>query len=229
MNRPQMINPVTKNIMNIFSEEFENLLDQGYTIEQLLNIKTSDLPILPTSTNIPLTGYPDIDLNILRNVDYNYLKKYCQLNKYTYKLCQRKDFWLDIIKRDGLTLPKPLNIKDVDWMLVYFSLRDANTMFLQLNDDWDDVYTIYIYSKYNISTIISLLNKSNINIPDVLLLYDKDVSIEKLKLQVVDEDRCIIDILFYHLQPTEISVNEKEINDFLFYLNYYNILRFFGL
>lgn len=59
MNRPQMINPKTKSIMNIFSYEFEDLLDQGYTMSYLLS-----LPLLKPSSNIPLTGNPDIDLQI---------------------------------------------------------------------------------------------------------------------------------------------------------------------
>ena len=38
MNRPQVINPKTGNVMNLFSEDVEALLDEGYHIKDIFSI-----------------------------------------------------------------------------------------------------------------------------------------------------------------------------------------------
>jgi hypothetical protein len=105
MNRPQIKSP-NGPIINIFSNQFQDLLDQGYTVDDLLGISMTQLPVLPTSPNIPFTGLPDIDLNILNQLnDFNKIKEACRVNKYTLVLCQSNYFWLTKIQNGNLFIP----------------------------------------------------------------------------------------------------------------------------
>jgi hypothetical protein len=89
MNRPQIINPVTKQIIQLFSDDVESLLDQGYSIDNILS-----LPILPVSKNIPLTSLKELDTEIFLNLDLDDLKNVCDINKYTKNICDDKLFGL---------------------------------------------------------------------------------------------------------------------------------------
>ena len=101
MNRPQVINPKTGVIVNLFSKALEELLDEGYTVELL-----KYLPILETSPHIPLTGYPELDIEIMKHLDITDLKVMCKINQYTANLCSTQHFWIVKMRDNHLTLPR---------------------------------------------------------------------------------------------------------------------------
>lgn len=59
--------------------------------------------------NIPFTGYPDIDLEILSQMNLKDVKKTCTINKYLNNLCNRSDFWKQKINTELLYIPSTLN------------------------------------------------------------------------------------------------------------------------
>lgn len=108
--RPQIINPKNGKIINLFSHDIENLLNEGYSIENLL------IAILPTSPNIPLTGYEDLDLKIMMELNDKEIALLCSVNQYTDRLCKTKHFW--IAKFNNENLP----ISDVDNLLKAYQI-----------------------------------------------------------------------------------------------------------
>lgn len=114
---PSIRHPITNQLINLYSDDINELLDQGHNINDLLS--------LPTIKHFnPMTNIEDIDYNILINMSYNELKVFCQTNKYTQKLCSNKLFWFDKIKRDLLPLPTlELLNKQKNWLKVYYILH----------------------------------------------------------------------------------------------------------
>lgn len=231
MNRPEMINPITKKIIYIFSEELMQLLDEGYTIEQLLNINPKDLPILPISPYIPFTGYEDIDLTTLLNLELYELKKVCKTNTYVHKLCKRKDFWLQKMKHDNLILPTPLQIKNVDWMRIYESLKDAH-IFMTDIENFDDIF-INMYKQYHLDDVVWILEKCDIVIPDSFIvylnMYDK-VSISSINLYQYVTNKILAYKINIYLEienelTTAVYIEKNQMLLFLFYMFYYNLIE----
>lgn len=214
MNRPQMKGPDGK-IINIFSNEFEEYLDEGYTIEQLLNINRKQFPILETSPHIPLTGYPDIDLQILGHLDiYDFNRGY-KINRYTEQLSQRDDFWKQKIVNENLYIPNPLNIMNVNWRTVYNAAYHTLQYIEELNVDG-----YIIFDKYTPAYINNILKKININ--DEL---DVDTPLYgHFKLSYNENDNnYVLEFVYSHFAIIYITLNKLQAYDFIFYSLYYNI------
>lgn len=215
MNRPQMIGP-DKKIINIFSQDFERYLEQGYSIEELLNTTSKSMPILITSPYIPYTGYPDIDLLTLNHLPFEDIKNQCKINKYTKSLCQQDYFWKQKIINENLYIPTPLNV-DHNWMKIYQAALETKTTIWILNhDEGIDI------NNYSIKQLNIILDKSNINIPDDLL--DSKEKIMNLSVYFYDNN-------FYQLEfqitpdynRREIVINQEQCYKLIFYTVYYYI------
>lgn len=222
MNRPQMYDPNGK-IINIFSDDFERLLDQGYTIEQLLHISKNSIPILETSPNIPLTGYPDIDLTTLSQLHITDLKKICNINKYAKQLCQRKDFWLQKIKDEDLYIPSLDSIKNISWLKVYETASNVT-------NDIDIIYDIdeitRIKGEFKAKDIIAMMEKSNIEVSDQLRDTNKDIKIIDIYYNYKeDKEFYVISIEISRYVDDENQITKKQLYDFLFYSEYYGIIK----
>ena len=82
---PTIVHPVTKQIMNMFSDAFNALLDQGFN--------ETDLFMRPRIQNQdPLTYIKDVDYEMMIHLPFEQLKALCQCNHYTYQLCQNNIF-----------------------------------------------------------------------------------------------------------------------------------------
>lgn len=46
------------------------------------------------------TYSPDLDLQILKNTPYSELVKVCETNNYLKQICNREEFWLELLERD---------------------------------------------------------------------------------------------------------------------------------
>lgn len=124
---PTIYHPITKQPINLFSEEINELLDQGYNEQDLLTKPR----IVGKSI---LTGITDIDYEMMMYLNDKQLKQLCYVNQYSYKLCYGKDsgqFWLRKFKDEQLLLPDHLN--DVNWVKVYGVLRSITTYMLESN------------------------------------------------------------------------------------------------
>lgn len=206
MNRPQIVNPVTKKIMNVFSEEFESLLDQGFTIKQLL-----DMPLLKPSPNIPLTGNMDIDRQLIINLPLYELKKLCEVNKYTRSLCQVKEFWLDKMKMNGLTLPE-IKIKNIDWLRLYDVLL-TTTEILEVEDE----YNFIMNDSFQVADLLKLLKMSNLDIPEDTDLPSNDEPVQFINF-LFDKNNFKIILTFRTL-----NVTKSQMLLFILYIYYYNL------
>lgn len=206
--RPQIINPITNQIMNVFSKDFENLLDQDYNIHQLLNI-----PYLKTSPNIPLTGFPDIDRNLIIYLPLSDLTNLYYVNRYARSLCHTKEFWLDKIKNEDLTLPK-INIQNVNWVLLYSALENAMSI-IKININSDDFTRFEMIESFQISDLLKLLKLSNINYD--LKHNGKIIPIIEIALEF---DKTITILV----QTIEIPTTKVQLLVFLIYMYYYNLI-----
>lgn len=214
MNRPQFKTPDGR-IIQIFSEDVEDLLDQGYTIEELFGIKRNQLPILETSQGIPFTGYPDIDLHILDNMYIYQIKKICSTNKYTRTLCNRSDYWKQRIMNEQLYVPNPLDIKNVNWMEVYEAAFYTEQDMKDLKNDGtfglSDISDINI----GISNIHSILKK-------FIKLPEKITSVTELVFYYnTDTEKYSIGIS-YPYRVKHAKVTQDQIQNILFYYHYIN-------
>lgn len=204
-----MINPLTGMIIPIFSKEILNLLDQGYTLEQLLNIDQSQLPILTTSPHIPFTGNPDIDLTILENMNHDEIMKVCNVNQYTRNLCKRKDFWMKMIEKEGITIPD-IKIKNIDWMNLYDALYQSTYIIENMDDD----NTYYITAKITKNNFLILLQK--IGIKD----FVDDDEITYISIDIFDDNHYILSINDnFTIHPPKDSIIL-----FLIYMHYYDFI-----
>lgn len=109
---PVIYHPITNKLINLYSNEINELLTQGYSEEDLLARRS-----LLSNT---LTGLADADYNILINMKYDQLMTLCQTNKYTYKLCENKQFWINKVNYDNLPVPDKSLFNDISGMKIYY-------------------------------------------------------------------------------------------------------------
>lgn len=107
----------------------------------------------------PLTNNKDIDYDILINMKFDQLVTLCQTNKYTYNLCENKQFWINKVTHDYLSLPDKSLLNDVDGMQIYFL---CYTITYHIDNSWWDV---------NILMISDLIKKY---VPD----YDEELDVD---------------------------------------------------
>ena len=84
MYYPKIRCPVTNKIIKLYSDDVNKLLDQGYKIENFIPITYFSF----------FTNNEDMDFEIMSHVPIKQLLLICQLNKYSYKLLQKKHLWV---------------------------------------------------------------------------------------------------------------------------------------
>lgn len=209
---PSIRHPITGQIIQIYSDEIQELLDQGFTEKQLLNIPREKY-------NEYLTGLSDVDYNIMLYLPFSELKKLCQTNKYAHKLCYNKEFWLEKIVYDDILLPTfVFKLVDVNWITVYEILK------------WINMYNAYVFSNSSNAFIINtnklkkfniLLKKYNIDYiagDDLKYIsyYNINDNTYDLQFIILDDDELIND----HQQ----NYNKKKFIQFLFEGFYNNLI-----
>ncbi len=210
MNRPQIINPETKQIIKLFSEDVESLLDQGYTIENILSY-----PILSVSKNIPLIGLKELDEEIFLNLDVNDLKNVCNINQYTQKICNDKSFWLKKLVLNHLDLPD-LKIDNIDWFRLYeaISSTKSNLYMIKIFDD-TILYEIKPrFYTYDFTLYLQLIN------------YDNEV---KFKFKKIKRITCYYNETYkcnIHTKSTNyiLDMSKDLLNLLIIYMKYDNII-----
>lgn len=208
--RPKMINPETLKIMDIYSDDFNNLLSKGYNINALLN---SPLKISP---NIPLTGYVDLDYEIMMYLNLKDLEILCHINHYTKKLCDNKTFWLKRIKFYNLERPD-IEIDNINWLHYYRAIVRMK--------QYEEVKVLEIstVNNYQIIHFINMFNKLNIDIPEKLkelqnaIIKTIDMEEEKITIYYLDNNN--------NTQWITIKKTHDKLKLIVFYLYYYYIVK----
>ena len=142
---PTIVNPETKEYMNIFSEDFNKLLAQGYTESQLLSAKR-------VVFQNPLTNIKDVDYQILMDLPIYQLRPLCATNQYTRQLCQNRQFWLQKINRDGLDVAFPTNFNDYkidNWIKVYDILDTIDAWLIEDTDGRTEITAMINHTEIN--------------------------------------------------------------------------------
>jgi hypothetical protein len=150
---PTIYHPVTKQPINLFSEEVNELLSEGYTEKFLLNQKR-------ITHQSPFHHIEDIDYEKMMHMGFRELKLLCSTNKYAYKLCQDKNFWMKKFYYDKLYIPnKELLATTTNWLKAYYML-EAITEYMNESSVEDKSKALIT------KDIIPLLHKHNTEIID---------------------------------------------------------------
>lgn len=152
---PTIYHPITRQPINLFSDEINELLDQGFTEQNLLN---SQRVVYTT----PFHDIPDVDYEMMMNLNFDQLRVTCNTNKYAYKLCQNKEFWLNKFRYDNLFIPDNLP-NNTNWLKAYYMLKNV-TAYMRESSENDLSEAIL----GDIDIVINLINKYNLGQVQVL-------------------------------------------------------------
>jgi hypothetical protein len=172
----QVLNCKTNKYINLYSTEVNRLLDDGYTLDDLLkNIKypnQSQHMILPKELNE----------QIMLLLDDVSLHQLCQTNRYMYKLYKRNSFWKQKIK-----LLYNINI-DKPNIFTYKKLNKINNQLIEYKNNKldlgcfyhdDIIVSIKIHPSYEI-----LLQSLNFNyscqFKNYKIIYHVEINLIKL-------------------------------------------------
>lgn len=108
---PTICHPITKKIIHLYSDEVNQLFNEGYTEDDVLKCKNKFTGAL--------TYLKDVDYLILLYMKIYPLITLSQTNKYTNNLCKNKDFWLNKINYDFVSLPDKSLIADMNGIKIY--------------------------------------------------------------------------------------------------------------
>lgn len=210
MNRPQIINPETKQIIQLFSEDVESLLDQGYTIENVLSY-----PILPVSKNIPLIGLKELDEEIFLNLETDDLKNVCNINQYTKQICDDKSFWLKKLAFNHLSLPD-LKIDNIDWFRLYEAISSTKSN-LYMIKVFEDTILYEIKHRFYTSDFTHYLQ---------LIDYDNEV---KFKFKKIKSITCYYNETYkcnIRIKSTNyiLDMSKDSLNLLIIYMKYDNVI-----
>lgn len=104
------------------------------------------------------------------------VKKLCTVNQYANQLCQRKDYWLNRINVEQLSLP---DVHIDNWLKAYHALKMASTDMDELGDRNHTPIQYKINSKIDKKYFTSIMVKNNIPVPEVInnkffITYDSE-------------------------------------------------------
>ena len=95
----QIVDPETNEVINLYSDRINQLLEK-YDEKELLALKITT----PLQYNRQTVFVNDILYTIMLNLNINDIKSLCQTDKHAKEICHNKVFWEAILKRDGLYL-----------------------------------------------------------------------------------------------------------------------------
>jgi hypothetical protein len=112
---PTIYHPITKEPINLFSDEINELLEKGYDENILLSQKR-------VIYSTPFHHVPDVDYEKMMQMNFKQLKLLCSTNKYGYQLCQNKNFWINKFNYDDLYTPSE-DLLTTNWLKSYYMLN----------------------------------------------------------------------------------------------------------
>jgi hypothetical protein len=156
MEYPSTENPFTGSIINLYSDEVNQLLSRGVTEQEILNLRRT-----PTYYNRE-SVFDDVVLyNIMLNSDIKTIKNLCMNNKNVNLICKDKNFWEAKLDKEGFSFVLDKTMKSYENMLKF--QKEAKNLMMHRNIDVD----------YSVNTDLSIIlperieNEVNIAIKDI--------------------------------------------------------------
>lgn len=117
MDTEKIFNTSTKKYVELNSKHYKKLLNQGYSL-----INNQLVFIADQTINIELNE--DIWREILLDSDINNLQNNCRLNKITFKICQRREFWVHYFNNHHIPLMfKVEPTTPLQWIKMFMALN----------------------------------------------------------------------------------------------------------
>lgn len=153
MEYPSTENPFTGSIINLYSDEVNQLLSRGVTEQEILKLRRT-----PTYYNRE-SVFDDVVLyNIMLNSDIKTIKNLCMNNKNVNLICKDKNFWEAKLDKEGFSFVLDKTMKSYENMLKF--QKEAKKLMMSKNIDVD--YTRYT----DLSVILPERIENEVNIAE---------------------------------------------------------------
>ena len=157
----RIVDPITGDYTNVFSDRVMTLIKEGYTINDIL---TMSKQILPVYNRVNVFSN-DMLYNYMLHLDINDIKSLCQVDKKVKPLCDDPNFWKVKIIQDfdgymDMNKPKKktnekLNIDDITYDIkTYEALKFAK-------DITDNFKNHDLYTDVNFDQLKNVINLSS--------------------------------------------------------------------
>ncbi len=126
----QIVSPKTQKLINLYSDEVNQLLSEGYSEKDILTSSILD----PQYYNRETIFMDDLLSQYMLNSDIETLKSLCCIDKKAHQLCQSNYFWKTKILHDGYLLLDEPSINS------YIRIKNVTDIVLYIfnnNDDFD--------------------------------------------------------------------------------------------
>ena len=190
---PSIYNPITNKPINLYSDEVNYLISQGYDENELFH--------LPRIQNKSIfTGIADIDKQILLNLPYENLTALVQTNKYGYNLYQNKEFWQDYLNLHFPFLSNviilPNDITDYSEIYNTFNIIDEAISFLFKKSSKRHVLQVKSQSNVKLTYYLNLFKQLKINFN---LTKEGDYVFKERPIEFYSSEKYITFYLFKEL------------------------------
>ena len=211
----QVENPYTHEIVNLYSDEINELLSNG--------VKETDIVhwhrITPSIFNRNTVFVDDVLYNIMLNTDLKHLQNLCTVDKSAMVICHDGQFWKDKIVHDGyLLFNEPWKMEIDDYIEIRYITLSAKKLLEKRANDLTLRNPNGKIIQFNKTEITQFLP---IGIIDKLNIKDN----EKITIRF----RYIIDKIIIVKVPTmdliRFSLTKKEIEDTIVKAMYYNFIN----
>jgi hypothetical protein len=158
MEVPKIQSPKTGQLINLYSDEINQLIIEGYKEEQLLLNR-----ITPTIYNRQSIFVDEVLYNIMLNSDINEIVNICNTDRNAAKLCKNSEFWKNKIIIDKLPL---FDIDSKQSLSSYVRRLNVvnKTENLMKNQDYGFTFSTKIDITFLLPKgIVSWINKRDIN------------------------------------------------------------------
>lgn len=207
MEYPSTENPFTGKIINLYSDEVNQLLSRGVSEKEILKLRRT-----PTYYNQEII-FDDIVLyNIMLNSDINTIKNLCLNNKSVNLICKDKYFWSDKLDKEGFSFVVDKTMQSYEQML---NLQKKTEILMKNR---------YIDVKYPLKTDLSLIFSK---IENEVNIAKEDFDINSQEMTIVNYKNTIrLYWDFYDQNDDQIeiltlSLSKNEFHDIIIKTMYY--------
>jgi hypothetical protein len=212
MEPGKIYNVSSKRLLTIGGVQYNKLIKSGYYV--------SNNQLLPPIKEPVFTNNPDIDIQILSNLDDKVLSVICNVNKYINNLCNDNMLWKIKINNFIPNLPVTENYKEI-----YFAIKKIYNDFESDRKGYTDILgsqtkagELSVVSQWAVKKgyfdivkwIASTYNKYPFEGLCTAIHFNK---LEILKWLIKESERVIINIKDYNNLPTSLSFKNKDVDD----------------
>lgn len=211
MEYPSTENPFTGSIINLYSDEVNQLLSRGVSEQEILNLRRT-----PTYYNRE-SVFDDVVLyNIMLNSDIKTIKNLCMNDKSVNLICKDKNFWAAKLDKEGFSFVIDKTMKSYENML---KLQKEAEILMKNR---------YVTIEYPVNTDLSLiLSKRILNEVNIA---EEDIDMDKIDSQVMEifiyKGKISFDWSLYDQNGDEndiltLNISKNELYDIIIKTMYY--------